>query len=229
MPDCVASSGVTSLTSAAENSDAVCAPQRRIDAGHDLAGHHGFGDGRLVGHGARLGHHRTTTLLVLLQRALDHRDQAASVKGLGDGVDGPGLLHELTPDLVALGAHQHHGHVGALRMRAQLATELVAVHARHHEVEQDQIELDARLDLDQRVLAVFGGDGVVALRRQRRHDLADRGAVVDDEDARAHERRYCRRVMLDRRKKGKARTGGSGIPRRSPPCGAPSSAPGWWW
>jgi hypothetical protein len=97
----------------------------------------------LVGHRAPTGHRARAPLGRLGERALDHGDEGARVEGLGDGVDGARLLHELAADLVALRAHQH-DRQRAVRARAQLATELVAVHARHHEVEQHELDLHPR-------------------------------------------------------------------------------------
>ena len=77
----------------------------------------------------------------LLQGALDHRDETARVEWLGDCIERPGLLHELAADLVALRAHEHDRQVLQLRVGAHLAAELVAVHPRHHEVEQHQIDV----------------------------------------------------------------------------------------
>jgi hypothetical protein len=71
-------------------------------------------------------------------------------------------------------------------MRPQLATELVAVHARHHEVEQHEIDRTS-LELLERILTVLGRDRLERARLQDGRDhLSDRGAVVDDEDACAH-------------------------------------------
>src|SRR5947208_962936 len=68
------------------------------------------------------------------------------VDRLGDRVDRAGLLDELASDLVALGAHQHDRQRPVRRVRAELAAELVAVHPRHHEIEQDDVVLRPFLD-----------------------------------------------------------------------------------
>ena len=66
---------------------------------------------------------------------------------------------------------------------AQPAAHLDAVELGHHDVEQDQIG-QVLAHGSQRLLAVRGGDDLVAVRRQpRAQDVDVGGVVVDDEDA----------------------------------------------
>ena len=62
------------------------------------------------------------------------------------------------------------------------ATNLIAVHLRHHEVEQDQVG-PRRRRFGDAFLAVGGsGDLEPGFGEHELHDLEDRRAVVDDED-----------------------------------------------
>ena len=94
---------------AAELLRGLHAPQPRIFAEAGAARAQALHRARLVlveRHRLGVGHRPAAAFAVLLERAFDHRDQAARVERLGDGVDGARLLHELAADLVALGAHQ---------------------------------------------------------------------------------------------------------------------------
>src|SRR5207237_458558 len=75
-----------------------------------------------------------------------------------------------------------------LLARADRATELEAVHLRHHEIEQHQIErrLRARDRFDGE-LTIGRGRGLEAVTLEdAANDTTNRVAVVHDEDARAH-------------------------------------------
>ncbi len=163
-----------------------------IFAGSDLTRAQALRDGLLVGHRVGVRYGTASALFVFLERAFDDGDQPACVERFGDGVDGAGLLHELAADLVALGAHQDDGQVLPLGFGSELATELIAVHARHHEVEQDQVDFLSRVQLIERILAVLGDQRFVGASLENGgHHLANGGAVVDDQDACAHETNSC--------------------------------------
>ncbi len=130
------------------------------------------------------------------ERVLHDGDERLCVEGLGDRVDRAGLLHELVADAVALGAHENDRHRRELGVRAERATELVAVHPRHHEVEKNEVRLHlVPLERAERVLAVRSERRFVTVALENGgHDPPDGGAVVHDEDARGHGpgRRYHR-------------------------------------
>ena len=84
------------------------------------------------------------------------------------------------------------GTVGAVLVLAQLAREGEAVHARHQQIADDQVER-ALVERGEPVLAVDGGDDLGRARCQRRlvreellEDLADVLVVLDDQDAQGH-------------------------------------------
>src|SRR4030095_5377770 len=73
---------------------------------------------------------------------------------------------------------------------ADLPADVVAAHARHHDVEQDQPR-PALLDPGERLGAVGGGDDVVALDRQEvGEQLHVDGHVVDHQDLLGHALAY---------------------------------------
>ena len=114
---------------------------------------------------------------------LDPGEQLGLVERLGDEVVGPGFDR---PDLLlGVARRDHHDRqVGGLRVLADPPAHLVAVHARHHDVEQDDV---GRLLAQhvQRLLAGRGGQHPIAARAQHRVEQPDvRRLVVDDEDRR---------------------------------------------
>ena len=131
----------------------------------------------------------------LAKRVLDHGDERLRVERLRDRVERAGLFDEVIANPVTLRAHQHDRRLRERRVRAEHLAELVAVHAWHDEVEQD--EVGGHLAACERfvgVLAVGGDLGLVAISlEQSRDDVSNRGAVVDDEDARSHAATGARR------------------------------------
>ena len=119
---------------------------------------------------------------------LDDGDERERVERLRDRVHRAGLVDELTADLVALRAHEHDGQALQQSIAANFTTELIAVHFRHHEIREHQVDL-VLTELSERIVAVLGRDGLVTLFVQDGgYHLADGRAVVDDEDACAHRR-----------------------------------------
>ena len=87
--------------------------------------------------------------------------------------------------LVERGDHDHRD-VGGARIGLQPPADLEAVHARHHHVEQDDVALAARADLE-RLRPVDRGHHLEILGRQPRFEQLDVGDdVVDDENAGGH-------------------------------------------
>ena len=79
--------------------------------------------------------------------------------------------------------HQH----GRIRMAADLAADLEAVHLRQHQVEDHEVGLVAAVQ-GERLLAVGRGDhGVALLLEVEPHEVHDVAFVVDDKD-RLHRR-----------------------------------------
>jgi hypothetical protein len=114
--------------------------------------------------------------------AAEHRlhagDDLARGEGLGDVVVGAELDADDPVDLVVAARQEQHGHVA---LRTQAAADLQPVHARHVDVEHDQI---GRVlgDAGQRGLPVRGLRAGEAGLFQREHEqLADVRVVVHDE------------------------------------------------
>ena len=110
----------------------------------------------------------------------DPGQQLAAVDRLGQEVVGP-RLEGLDLLLVAAGGDHHDRQERRGRVRADPPAHLVAVHARHHDVEQD--EVDAALgQRGERLLTGLRAADVVAARGQHRLEQPDvRRLVVDDE------------------------------------------------
>ncbi len=110
------------------------------------------------------------------------RSQLGHVDGLGEKVVGPGVepLDALARGVE--GGDHDHGEHGVLGIGADPPAHLVAVHPRHHHVEENEIGT-LRLDLIEPFLSRGGGDGLVSLRGEQIHEhLHVVRGVVDDED-----------------------------------------------
>ena len=118
------------------------------------------------------------------QQRADTGEQLGLMDGLGQEVVGPGVeaFHALLAGIER--GHHHDRQHGGGRVLADRATHVVAAHARHHDVEQDEVRRVA-LDHAERLGAGGGGERGVAARGEdvgQQLDVA--GRVVDDEDAR---------------------------------------------
>ncbi len=116
------------------------------------------------------------------QLGADAAEQLADAEGLGDVVVGADLEADDLVDLGVLGREQDDRDGAAA---ANLAADVEARAARHHDVEDEQIEGDVAVaELAAGVVAIGGDGDVEALLTQRVADrLADRGLVVSNEDA----------------------------------------------
>jgi hypothetical protein len=107
--------------------------------------------------------------------------QLGLVEGLGHEVVGAGLDGQ-DPLLVAAGGDHDHGQERGGRVLAQPAADLVAVHLRHDDVEQDQVRA-ALGGQGQRLRARPGAEHPVAAGAEHGVEQADVGRqVVDGED-----------------------------------------------
>ncbi len=116
----------------------------------------------------------------------DARDQRDLVDRLGEEIVGAGFqpAHAVRR-LVERGDHDDR-QVRGRELALQPAADLEAVHARHHDVEQDDVAQPLLADRD-RVRAVGRGEDVEIFRGEARLEQLDVGKdVVDDEDARGH-------------------------------------------
>jgi len=91
----------------------------------------------------------------------------------------------------------HHGYVQGLRRLLQAPTGLVAVHFRHHDIEQDQVGLPASGQPDALGAVVGGGDLVIFGAELRLQQAHVGGNVVDDEDPGRHASRYQPSLRLN--------------------------------
>ena len=130
----------------------------------------------------------------LIQPDAQQRQQLVGVDRLGDVVARAGLEALLAVALHRLRGQRDHREVLPLGALADAAQRLVAVHLRHHDVHQDDVDVRVLLELGERALAVLGVDHVhlVALeQRRQREDVAQ--VVVDDEHVALRELRIALR------------------------------------
>src|SRR5919106_817245 len=119
-----------------------------------------------------------------MQPASQHREQMQAIDGLGQVVPGARLDALLAVALHRLRRHRDDRQGAAPRQLPDLLDGLDAVHLRHHDVHQHDVDLDVALDLLDRVAAVVRRDDLHSLlieHRGEREDVAH--VVVDDERA----------------------------------------------
>src|SRR5215467_7040829 len=88
----------------------------------------------------------------------------------------------LLVDLVDLGGKKDDGNVARSRVVLELAADLIAVHARHHHVEQDQVWLLGAGRDGQRLLSVGRHLGPERVRQHARNDGNVGRRIVDDQN-----------------------------------------------
>ena len=116
-------------------------------------------------------------------QTLQQGEQQLDVDRLGDIVGRAGIEAFLAVALHRLGGDRDQRQVGERRLRADLLHRLVAVHLRHHDVDQGDVDAGRLLEDEDAVAAALGVEhlDVVALEHAgQRVDVAD--VVVDDED-----------------------------------------------
>ena len=109
------------------------------------------------------------------------------------------LLHEVLADAIGLRAHQHDRQRAQSLVLPERAAELETVHAGHHEVDKNQVDIRRAVglvllvgvrDLDELVerrLSVDGRDSLEAVALENAaHHLAYGRAVIDDENPCGH-------------------------------------------
>lgn len=107
--------------------------------------------------------------------------QLGGVEGLAEEVVGPGLQPAQLGGAVVEGGEHDHRHGGERGLGAQLRADFVAVHAGHHDVEEDDVGPGLRGG--ERGGTVLGAEDAVALRLQEHvEEVPGLGFVVDDED-----------------------------------------------
>ena len=119
-------------------------------------------------------------------QTLDARHQLEVVDRLGQKIVGASLqaAHAIS-HLVERGHHNDRDMRGR-RIAFQPAADLEAVHVRHHDIEQDNVDLAVLAGLDG-IGPVQGGQHLEILGQQPHfEELHIGGDVVDDEDARCH-------------------------------------------
>ena len=116
------------------------------------------------------------------EHGLDPGQQLARAEGLGDVVVGADLEADDAVGLLDQGGEQDDRQVGGL---ADHPAERQPVLARHHDVEDDEIDGAGLQDAAHLLAAVGGRDAKPLLGEVLRQRLADVGRVVDDEDVRA--------------------------------------------
>ena len=122
------------------------------------------------------------------------RQQDGRADGLGDVVHRPQLQAQALVLHVGARGEEDHGNVARVQVRLEPAADLIAVHARHHDVEQDEVgRLLALRDL-QRLLPLVGHLHVVVVAQQPAHEREVVGRVVHHEhrgDRLLDEHRLC--------------------------------------
>ena len=108
--------------------------------------------------------------------------------GFGDVVDGPEAEAELFILDTGLGRQKDDRNVAGLGILLQLATDLVAIHLRHHDIEQDQIRLRLAGGDAQRLLPMIGHLDLVAILEQETHHGQVFRGVVHDQNGRFFQR-----------------------------------------
>ena len=112
---------------------------------------------------------------------IDAREQFVDAEGLGDVVVG---ARAQPPHLVGLvAARGEHEDTECGVLLAKPAADFEAVHAREHEVEQDQVELLLESCLHRGFTVADGVDLVARVRKQVDQSLAQAGFVFDHENA----------------------------------------------
>ena len=118
--------------------------------------------------------------------ALHPGDQRNVVDRLGEEVVGAGFEPGHPVRRLVEGGDDDDRDMGGARIGLQAPAGLEAVHARHHDVEKDDVALAAGADLD-RLRPVHCGDHLEVLGRQARlEELYIGDVVVDDENSRGH-------------------------------------------
>lgn len=118
--------------------------------------------------------------LAAAQKRADAGDQLAHAEGLGEVVVAADFQADDLVQLGVAGGKEQHGGRG---LRAQAAAQLVAVHARQHDIQDKQIIVVGACQREG-VLAVVDDVGLVALLFQRVADeFGDGRLVVNDKDA----------------------------------------------
>ncbi len=119
-----------------------------------------------------------------LQRGVDAGVEQDRIEGLWEVVFRPGLdaAHDAV-DLVERRDHDHR-HMPGSGIVLEPAQHLEAVHVRHHQVEQDQIEFGFRQDLQRRQAAVRLDHDMAVATEPSRQQFAIGLHVIDHEDAR---------------------------------------------
>jgi hypothetical protein len=120
-----------------------------------------------------------------VQQALHPAEQLAPVDRLGEEVVGARL--EALDALGRLGrGDEDHGKKRGLRIRPQPAAELVAVHARHHDVGDYEVGRAGAHRLERLFAVERDLDLVAEIAQQSRHQLGVGALVVHHEDALGH-------------------------------------------
>ncbi|MNP63104.1 hypothetical protein D3C76_1584620 [compost metagenome] len=78
--------------------------------------------------------------------------------GFGDVVDGPERQAELLALGIGKGGKQYHGNAVGVGVGAQMLENLIAVHAGHHHVQQDEIRSRLATGNAQALLPALGGE-----------------------------------------------------------------------
>ena len=114
------------------------------------------------------------------------------VERLRHEIVGPGLDRRELLLIAARGDH-HDRQEARARVVAEPPADLIAVHLRHHDVEQHEVDVALGGERE-RLRAGAGGDDLVTARREHGFEQADvLDQIVDDEDPRgfAHARADC--------------------------------------
>src|SRR6185436_3315255 len=183
-------------------------PQRQIIRDLAPAGAELGGEDLEVGHGEGRGVGGAAGAQAAAGDGADAGHHLLDAEGLDDEVVAAQLQADHPIDLLGLGADEDDGDVGIAG--ADGAADVVAVRARHHDVEEHEV---GRLGLVQahRLLAVGGGDGLVALGREDvPQALPDVAIVFGEQDLHA-----TSSVM---RMTSKRAPCSAGRMRSSPPC-----------
>src|SRR5690606_37045847 len=138
--------------------------------------------------------------------ALNARHELHVVDGLGEKVVGPRFETPYSVGGFVEGCYHQHGDVLGLTTGLEPAADLEAIHLRHHDIEEYDVDVLALAD-GEGLASGGGGDDFAVLGAQAGLEQAHvRWNIVNDQDARRQWRLPCRKMR-------KRLAGGSNVAR----------------
>ncbi|MNY15093.1 hypothetical protein D3C86_1482920 [compost metagenome] len=120
--------------------------------------------------------------LLGLQLGAHPRLDDGGFDGFGDVVGGAERQAVLFALEIGEGGEQHHRNAAGVGVDAQMLEHLVAFHAGHHHIQQDEIRPRLAARNTQALLPALGGEHPITGREQLGQHHQVLGRVIDDED-----------------------------------------------